>query len=690
MNRDVAIRSGESQILLMRNAVRMPIAVAVTYYFAAEIAFLVGTLSDKIFAPFWPPNTVLFCALLLVPRRRWWLCILATLPAHLIAEFGVGMAMPQLLVAFATNCLVAIISALSLQYLLGASPWLTDVRRMLQYILVVVIVSPALVAFGGAFVPAMASGELFDYWTFWTQWYMANALAGVALGPLALTCLDEWQGRQVQRFNTPDAIEAVAVAAGLVIVCIIVFKSQADNVPAGLLPALLYLPLPLILWITVRFGIKGASFAVFVVTILLITMTLNGPSLFIIAAPERNVFAIQTFLIGLSVPVLLLGAAIDETRRAERTTRDSEGRMALAAVAADLCLWHFSRDNGRFWITDHGHRMFGFEPDQVITRDVIVNAVYADDHDIACQAIDLTAATEGIADTEFRIVRRNDGQIRWLRARVSSVRDDQGDVVQISGTFADITTRKALEDELAQQHRDVAHLMRVSMLSELSGGIAHELTQPLTAILSNAQAARLMLDSKNPDLVEISAALDDIIGEDHRAGEVIHRLRSLLKKGTASFERTDINELVTSTLSLLRGELINRRVQVSCDYADHLPLIFADMVQLQQVLINIMMNSFEAMNEVLPSQRLVFIRTRSIGRGVVQILLADRGHGLAPMHQHQVFEPYFSTKERGLGLGLSICSSIIRAHGGSLTLENAPDGGAIATIVLTERGLSAT
>src|SRR5262249_16273876 len=154
-------------------------------------------------------------------------------------------------------------------------------------------------------------------------------------------------------------------------------------------------------------------------------------------------------LIGLSVPVLLLGAAIDETRRAARTTRDSEKRMALAAVAADLCLWHFSRYNGRFWITDHGLKMFGFETDQIVTRDVIVSAVYPDDHDIACQAIDLTAAGEGIADTEFRIVRRNDGQIRWLRARVSSVRDDQGNVVQISGTFADITARKALEDELA-------------------------------------------------------------------------------------------------------------------------------------------------------------------------------------------------------------------------------------------------
>jgi len=689
MNWDVAIRSGDSQILHLKNAVGMPIVVAVAYYLAAEVAFLVGTFSDKIFAPFWPPNTVLFCALMLVPRHRWWLCILAAFPAHLISELGIGMSAPQLLVAFVTNCLVAIMSALSLQYLLGAPPWLTTLRRMLQYILAAVILSPALVAFGGAFVPAMAVGAPAEYWTFWTQWYMANALAGVALGPLALAYFDTRASRRAQPLSTIDLVEATVVAIALIFVCVVVFKGKTDNVPAGLLPALLYLPLPLILWITVRFGVKGASFSVFVVTILLVAMTLNGPSLFIIADPERNVFAIQVFLIGLAVPVLLLGAAIDETRHAERTTRESEERMALAAVAADLCLWHFNYDDNRFWITDHGRRMFGFSPDQVITRDVIIDTAYPDDHDIAYQVMDLAATPEGTADTEFRITRRNDGQTRWLRARVSTVRDDQGSVVQISGTFADVTARKAMEDELAQQHRDVVHLMRVSMLSELSGGIAHELTQPLTAILSNAQAARLLLEDKSPDLVEISAALDDIIGEDHRAGEVIHRMRSLLKKGAASLERIDVNELIASTLSLLKGELISRRIQASCEYADHLPLIFADLVQLQQVFINILMNSFEAMNDVLPSQRLVSIQTRPISTGGVQILIADRGHGLAPLHQHQVFEPYFSTKERGLGLGLSICSSIIRAHGGCLMLENRDEGGAVATITLTERALSA-
>jgi C4-dicarboxylate-specific signal transduction histidine kinase len=224
--------------------------------------------------------------------------------------------------------------------------------------------------------------------------------------------------------------------------------------------------------------------------------------------------------------------------------------------------------------------------------------------------------------------------------------------------------------------------MRVSMLGELSGSFAHELTQPLTAILSNAQAAKLIMANASPDFAEVAAALDDIISEDNRAGKVIHHMRGMLKKGEAKFEPINVNDLVGTTLRLLNNELIARRVTCDCSLTKELPSTSGDPVQLQQVLLNLIMNAIEAMHDVSSSRRIVTIRTKTLGEGKISIDISDRGTGVAPTHEDQIFQPFFTTKERGLGLGLAICSSIMKLHGGTLDLENNPDEGATATLVI--------
>jgi PAS domain S-box-containing protein len=392
--------------------------------------------------------------------------------------------------------------------------------------------------------------------------------------------------------------------------------------------------------------------------------------------------------------VLLLGASIDETRHAEQAVRESEERMSFAAASANVCMWSFDRKADRFWTTDHGRQMLGFQAHLPLTRHSILDAIHSEDRQAAIETMRATMQAGTLADWEFRVV-RPDGELRWLRCRARSHGDFEGRAAHVTGTFSDITEQREAELEVARQRQELAHMMRVSLLGELAGGIAHELTQPLSAILSNAEAARIHADrasieSDSPDLEEIALILDDIIEEGNRAGEVIHRLRGMLKKSEARFEVVDMNDLAASTLRLLHNELITRRVRTVLDFARDLPLVSGDPVQLQQVLLNLAMNAMDAMNEVAHPERKIMISTQATAEGSVEVSVADRGIGLNDGDRERVFNPFYTTKERGLGLGLSLCSSIIKLHGGELRLANNPTGGATATFRLPGPDTAAT
>jgi PAS domain S-box-containing protein len=661
------------------NQLRMPIVVAVAYYLGAEAAFFIGTLSDKIFAPFWPPNIVLFCALLLSPRRQWWWFILAALPAHIAAEITVGMNASAIIVAFITNCLVSAMSASFVQLLIGRSNWFSSPRKAAFYILLTVVLSPAIAALGGAFVQVLNGGGLSAYSYFWARWYASNALGAATLGPFAMVLLDE-QKRRVPWDFTLRHIEVVLLAIALIATSMLAFSVTPTFLPTGYLPTLLYLPLPLIVWAAVRFGVAGASGSVLIVGSVLLWRTLNGNSLFNIGDAEANVFAAQIFLIGLSVPVILLGSAIEETQRAGRMTHESEERMAFAAASSNIGLWIYTFDTGTFWATEHSRKMFGLMPKVPMGLDEMLARVHPGELEVT-STIRSSIHRRVAFDFEFRI-QEKDGKIRWISVRALPHRDVDGNIIEMTGTFVDVTARKTAQEEALMRQQEVIHLMRVSMLGELSGGLAHELTQPLTAILSNAQAGRMLLALSSPDLEEIASILDDIITEDGRAGEVIHRLRGLLKKGEIRNEAVDINGLIESTLHLLHSEIISRRATVSTNLVSGLPLARGDPVQLQQILLNLLLNAIDAMEELSPSRRIISVNSCLTDKLEIEVSIRDRGTGLPMTEKEDVFKPFFTTKKRGLGIGLSICSSIIKSHGGTLTLENNAGEGATATFRL--------
>jgi signal transduction histidine kinase len=237
------------------------------------------------------------------------------------------------------------------------------------------------------------------------------------------------------------------------------------------------------------------------------------------------------------------------------------------------------------------------------------------------------------------------------------------------------------QGELQRQREQLAHLTRVGVLGELSGALAHELNQPLAAILSNAQAARRFLAQPGADLGEIREILDDIVEEDKRAGEVIRRVRALFRKGELVLRPLDVAALVRETLAFAHGNLAERGVSVRLDLEDTL-FVRGDRVQLQQVLLNLIVNACDAMQGQAPAQRQLCIRAAGLPGGEVQVSVADTGPGIAPGLADRIFEPFVSTKTDGLGFGLSISREIINQHGGRLDAANGKAGGAELRISL--------
>ena len=251
----------------------------------------------------------------------------------------------------------------------------------------------------------------------------------------------------------------------------------------------------------------------------------------------------------------------------------------------------------------------------------------------------------------------------------------------IGEAIAQALVRKRSEAALRASEAETARLMRQTLLGELSGTIAHELSQPLTAILANAETAMDLLSQKNIDLGKIREIVADIIEDDSRASEVIGRVRKLLRRGETRPEVIDANQLVESTMHLLRGEFIRQKVNIDFVPANNLPTISGDPVQLQQVLLNLIMNAMEAMSAKAASQRVINVMTRANDKKI-EVAIVDFGSGLAVEDKVRLFEPFFTTKKHGLGLGLSICSTIITAHGGTLSIENNAGDGATAVVAL--------
>jgi C4-dicarboxylate-specific signal transduction histidine kinase len=248
--------------------------------------------------------------------------------------------------------------------------------------------------------------------------------------------------------------------------------------------------------------------------------------------------------------------------------------------------------------------------------------------------------------------------------------------------FANALSRKQTELEAQRLRQDLTHIGRVSALGELSASLAHELSQPLTAILYNAQAAERLLAADVVNLEKLREIVTDIIADDKRAGDVIYRLRALLKKGDPDFVSLDLNEIVGEVAWLMRSDAIVRNLPLSLELAADLPRVRGDRVQLQQVVLNLVLNGLEAMREPHAGQRTLVIRTTRDGAAAVRVAIEDAGPGIDDKDLGRMFDPLYTTKAEGLGMGLAIVRTIVDAHSGEVGAVNNPQGGATVHFTL--------
>jgi signal transduction histidine kinase len=395
-----------------------------------------------------------------------------------------------------------------------------------------------------------------------------------------------------------------------------------------------------------------------------------------------RILAAIAVLLMTEVALLLVVVAQDRRRRSiEALLLESEERMAFAAEAADLGLWRWDADSDRFWSTAHLREMFGIPAGAQYSMTAMTEAVHPDDRGLVVSAMRKGIDSGSLFEIEYRLA-LGDGQTRWVRARARATRSREGKVTRIAGTITNISEQRKMKAEAEQQQRSLAHLARVGVVGELSGALAHELNQPLTAILSNAQAMQRMVKQQPIDIEELQGAIRDIIDDDSRAGDVIRHLRALLKKDEIRLDVLEMNSLVTNALNLTRSDLILRRIAtVTQLFSGPLP-VKGDVVQLQQLLLNLILNASEAMSSSLEPGGVLMISTDRVAGGLAHLSVSDTGHGISPDAMARLFDAFFSTKSQGLGLGLSICRAIVTRHNGKIWAENNPGEGATFHVYL--------
>ena len=366
-----------------------------------------------------------------------------------------------------------------------------------------------------------------------------------------------------------------------------------------------------------------------------------------------------------------IGSCIDVTER-----KHAEEKFRLAVEASPSAIVMTNQQGKIVLVNAQAESLFGYLRDELIDQpvEILVPERFRASH--PAHRAEFCAASQPRAMGAGRdlFARRKDGTERLVEIGLAPIHTQEG--ILALTAILDITERRRAELELREQRLNLVHMSRVSTMGELAASLAHELNQPLTAILSNAQAAQRFLAANPTDLEEVREILKDIVQDNSRAGEVIHRMRALVKKGELDIMPLDLAALIRDVVLLVRSDATLHNIHVSLEVDTHLPPVRGDKVQLQQVTLNLLLNAFDAMHDCPPDKREIHVRAARDGGRMVEITVADHGAGLTIDKLEKIFQPFYTTKHDGLGLGLSISRSIIEAHGGRLWADNNPDRGA--------------
>ena len=367
---------------------------------------------------------------------------------------------------------------------------------------------------------------------------------------------------------------------------------------------------------------------------------------------------------------------ISEQKQTEKRLRESEVRYrTVADFTYDWEYWE-NPDRTLLYVSPSCERITGYKPEEFIKKPRLMqDIILSEDKDIWHSHRQKILQEKKRHTIQFRIRKKN-GEVAWIEHACRTVTDEEGNSLGYRVNNRDVTERKLTQEEANRLREELAHLTRSATLGELTASLAHELGQPLTAILSNAQAAQRFLAGDTPDVEEIREIVKDIISDDQRASEVVHRLRAMMKKEPKKLEPLQINEVIREVENLIKSDALIRNIVVELDLDVDLPEVLGDRIQLQQVILNLIMNGFEAMMEKKPEKRRLVIRTKLHDKENIEVAVKDSGEGIEKRKEKELFEPFYSTKSEGLGMGLAIVHSTIETHGGRVWATNNRDHGA--------------
>ena len=631
---------------------------AVAYWLGTHVGLLL-TPSDLAVSLMWPPNALLMASLLLAPVRHWPWYIVAVLPVHLLTQLWHGIPLLTSIGWFVTNTSEAVLGAYLLRRLRSPRELFQTFGGVLIFLAVGVAGTIALTSFLDAAV-VVGTGMGQGYWHLWSHRFASNSLAMLTLIPPIVTIASSSVSRLrvVRRVRYLEA--ALLALAALFAINLMFARHQTAQAS---IPELTYTVLPLMFWAAVRFGPPGVSLLQLVSTAAILWTALNSTVVSI-----DDVLPLQMFLLMLNGLSLALAVVVNESRRFQslhsavlRSMRNSVAMTDSDGVVIDA---------NEAWIAT------ARSPDQCRLDGIALHANYLAHHRAKAQHDSISARLVGGLDAilagtrklfEMEYMCRSGEETKWFSIAVVPLWGDQRGAVI---THTDITRRKREEAETLRVRDELAHAGRVMTMGMLSATLTHEMSQPLAAILANAQTARrLCARGEEGDREEVDVILNDVVSASRRAGSILQRLRNWFSNGRHESERLALNDVANEVLEILRGDLLRRGVSLTRRLAPGLPAISGDRVQLQQVVLNLILNACDAMRENAPGDRHVLVMTAPCDQGV-RLSIEDIGTGIAPDRLNSVFEPFVTTKTTGLGLGLALCRSIVQAHEGRLTAEN--------------------
>ena len=424
------------------------------------------------------------------------------------------------------------------------------------------------------------------------------------------------------------------------------------------------------------FVIAGAYVAAVIITFAQARLVAWG----LLDAPY--IVGINFGIVIIAIFYLLSDEIVRAGQLAERLTA-SEQSMKLATTATGAVLWEWDLVRDRIWISDVGQRRLGINPNDTLSFEDSVATLIEEDRAVLKDAVRNAIEGDGSLEATFRINQAGE-EDAWVSTTGKVEYDPKGRPHIIRGISLDITEQKRAADDARSLSSEIAHLQRAYTVGNMSSALAHELNQPLGAILRNAEAGDLILKQSPPDLDELEAIFSDIRYDQQRAIGVIDHLRGLLKRRDRTFESVDVAKGVADIVALLRSESQREHISIETRIPANLPPVLGDRVQLQQVILNLVQNSIDASVDSTDSRKVISISARALDDGFIELAVADCGEGIPDSELRRIFEPFQTTKPEGLGMGLAISKVIVEQHGGRILASNNSDGGATIRFTLRQ------